>query len=128
MCCPEGAKNLEENSLFSMLKKSLRLKKRDIELFFKKKTQYLRGGFVYMRYTKNNTTKNRFAFVVSGPKKSAAARNLTRRRMSEIIKEHEVKIKGGFDIILFIKLIEKKSPKYEALKKDINYVLSHTVL
>jgi len=100
------------------------LTRKEINLFFKniRKTRFAGGKFVSVRYTKgaNNT-----AFIVSGPKKSAAPRNLVRRRISEIVRNSNVIIPRGTDVVFFLKLgQDKKVPNYQDLKKDIKYVVS----
>ncbi|KKT41824.1 MAG: hypothetical protein UW30_C0004G0023 [Candidatus Giovannonibacteria bacterium GW2011_GWA2_44_13b] len=112
-----------------MLKKSLRLNRKDLEGFFKKRARFVSGSIVSARFTENNLKYSRFAFVVSFENKQkrkgrAVLRNLLRRRMSEIAGSLIKSIKPGQDIVFFIKLKNQKAPAYADLKKDILYVLS----
>lgn len=78
-----------------------------------------------LRCRKTGKTPSKFAFIVSGPKKSAIARNLARRRMSESVRLIIKALPGGFDMVFFLKLgQDKKAPKFSELKKDIIDVVS----
>lgn len=109
-----------------MLKKGLRLGRKDLETFFRSKSRHFRGNIVTMRARRNSKSVNRFAFVVSGVKsRGAALRNLARRRMAEAVQ----KMGGaGWDIVFFVKLSERKVPSFDDLKKDVKYVISKSIL
>lgn len=111
-----------------MLKKDLRLNRKDLNLFFKKKTGFTAGNLVSVRFMKNSLNINRFAVVLtfSGgiPKKGRAVkRNLIRRRILEIIRLAIGKLGSGLDIVFFVKISNKSTPKFNELKEDISYVL-----
>ena len=114
--------------MLNMLKKSLRLGRKDLDVFFKRKSVFTSGRLVNLRYINNDLKTTRFAFVVSfsgdQPQKGRAVlRNLVRRRMSEVVRLIFKKIPPGRDVVLFLKLKTRKPPKYEELKEDIFYVL-----
>ena len=111
-----------------MFKKSLRLTKREIKLFFNSKPRYTKGGYVVLRYLKNKKPHSRFAFIVSGPKKFAVGRNLARRRMSEAVELVYNKIPPGYDLVFFLKLVEKKVPTFKLIKEETNNVLNKSNL
>lgn len=108
-----------------MLKKSQRLKKKDIENFFKNRFKSFKLGGILLRVAKNDEKIPRFAFMVSSSiKKNAVARNLTRRRMSEIARSILPKISNGLDFVFSLKLSQKKSPSFASLKNDMINLLS----
>lgn len=108
-----------------MLKKPQRLKKNDIEKFFKNKFKSFKLGGILLRIAQNHEKTPRFAFMVSSSiKKNAVARNLTRRRMSEIARSIQPKISNGFDFIFSLKLSGKKAPSFASLKNDMINLLS----
>ena len=116
-----------------MLKKSLRIDRRGLEVFFSarggSKPRSFYGKIVAMRARRNNSTTNRFAFVVSGPKTRAAhLRNLARRRMAEAVRTMLKIIPPGRDVVFFLKLNERKVPSFAALKEDIKNVISQNIL
>lgn len=103
-----------------MLKKSFRLGRKELGLFYKKKSFFKKGAFIILRFCRNQKGSSRFAFVVSGPKKSAVSRNLARRRMSEIARTQIDGFPKGIDMVFFLKLgQDRKVPKFNELKKDI---------
>jgi|SRR3989344_4074772 len=107
-----------------MLKKSQRLTKKDIERFFSGKFKSCKLGDILLRVGKNENSAPRFAFIVSSSvKRNAVARNLTRRRMSEISKELSPKINNGLDLVFSFKLLSKKAPSFGVLKEDMEKLL-----
>lgn len=103
-----------------MLKRIFRLNRGDLGLFFKEKGIYKKGKRVTLRLCVNRLKTPRFAFVVIGPPRSAAQRNLVRRRMSEIVKLKLTKLLKGVDMVFFLKLgKDKKVPPYKEIEKDI---------
>ena len=111
-----------------MLKKALRLGRADLAKIFKSKTRSFRGKIVSVIVFRNDKQKNRFAFIVSGPKnRGAALRNLARRRMSEAAKSFLKTIPIGRDVVFFIKLSERFAPSFKEIKEDIKYVLAQNI-
>jgi len=111
-----------------MLKKNLRLDRKALEAFFKKKTGYAAGNLVYIRYIKNNLNRSRFGAVISfaagQPQKGRAVlRNLTKRRVLEVMHLLSKDAGSGLDMVFFVKIKGKQAPKFTELKKDILYVL-----
>ena len=108
----------------SMLKKNLRLSKKDLEKFFKQRSRSFFGDFLRLRaLLVISTTK--WAFVVSSSiTKNAVARNLTRRRMAEIAQSFDGKLKKDYHLVFFLKLISKKAPSFIELKNDMIKTLS----
>lgn len=110
-----------------MLKKSLRLGKKDLAAIFKARTRYFKGKLITARAVFNGKKITRFAFVVSGPKHRAAAlRNLARRRMSAAAEEKK-NTPPGIDVVLFLKLGGRSVPSFKEIKSDINYVLDKII-
>ena len=108
-----------------MLKKALKLNRKELGLFYKKKSFLKKCDFITLRFARNKRAGTKFAFIVSGPKKSAVPRNLTRRRMSEIVRVRINSFPEGLDAVFFFKMDKtKKAPKFKDLKKDINNVIS----
>lgn len=78
-----------------------------------------------LRYQRRQKHKAKIAFAVSGPKKSAAARNLAKRRMSEIVASEFHKLPKSYDMVFSFKLRQdKKVPLANEFKKDIVNVVS----
>ena len=103
-----------------MLRRIFRLNRGDLKLFFKKGGFYRKGKRVTLRICINRLKTPRFAFVVLGPPRSAAQRNLVRRRMSEIVKLKFPKLLKGADMVFFLKLgKDKKVPPYKEIEEDI---------
>jgi len=111
-----------------MLKKALRLGRADLAKIFRLKTRSFRGKIVSVRVFRNEKQKNRFAFIVSGPKnRGAALRNLVKRRVSEAAKSFIKTIPIGRDVVFFIKLSERKAPSFAEIKEDIKYALAQNI-
>jgi ribonuclease P protein component len=83
------------------LNKKNRLKKeRDFENVFKK-GKAVKGGFLFIKYIKNDLDLLRFGFVVSTKvAKKAVERNRVKRILSEIVRG-VIKDLHGYDIIVF---------------------------
>lgn len=120
-----------------MLKRSLRLSRRDLENFFRKRSYYFRGALITARARRSRGPISRFAFVASGTKNRAAhLRNLARRRMAEAVQAMlkdvlagpDGAVGAGWDIVFFIKLPGRQVPSFEVIKKDIKNVLSKNIL
>ncbi len=101
----------------------IRLGRQELAVFFSGKIRAIKEGDILLRIKQNNKSLNRFAFVVSGPKKSAAARNLTRRRLNEIIRNEAGEIPPGWDMVFSARLSAKKALGFSELKKDARNVL-----
>ncbi len=94
-----------------MLKKYLRLsKKKEFDLVFKKgKSTY--SPFLLLKYADNGLPLSRFGIIVSNKvSKKATKRNLIKRRLREIIRLNQPKIKKGFDFVIIVspKIINEK--------------------
>lgn len=105
-----------------MLKRKFRMARGDLNAFFKSKTKQIRGNFLSARILLNKFQYSRFAFVVSGPKKSAAKRNLLKRRLSELVRNHKNKPKN-MDVVFFLRIADDVI-NFERLKQDVDYVFS----
>ena len=113
-----------------MLKKKLRLGRKDLNDFFQSKSRYYRGGIVAMRAGRNKKDASRFAFVVSGVKRRGGAvlRNLARRRMAEVVRVLRAAIPPGWDVVFFLKITGRRAPLLSELKDDIKHVISKSIL
>ena len=84
-----------------MLAQKNRLRrKKDFERVLRK-GKGLKEDFLILKMVKNNSSQNRFGFIV-GTKisKKAVLRNKLKRRLRELVRGKIEKIKKGFDIIL----------------------------
>lgn len=107
-----------------MLPKQERLGRKEIELFFREKTNSHKGRILLLKIKKRKNKNVRWAFTISsGIKKNAVARNKTCRRMNEIAKNLKGSIQEGFDIVFLIKLNTKQSPSFKILKDDMIHML-----
>jgi len=108
-----------------MLKKSQRLAKKDIERFFAGRFKNYKLNNILLRVARNESGAPKFAFIVSSSiKRNAVARNLLRRRMSEISKELSPGINKGLDLVFSFKLLQKKAVPFKQLKDDMIKLLS----
>ena len=108
-----------------MFKKAQRLNSKELGLFFKDKSFFRKGRLVVLRYRKSLKKHPKFAFVVSGPKRSAVARNLARRRIAGIVRSELQNRQKNIDMVFFLKLgQDRKVPKFNELKTDIINVVS----
>ncbi|MDD2493987.1 MAG: ribonuclease P protein component [Tissierellia bacterium] len=66
---------------------------------------------------KNNLGYNRFGFTAAKKIKKAVTRNIIRRRMKEIVRLNEFKLKNGYDIILMAR-VNATDSDYKSLEKS----------
>lgn len=113
-----------------MLNKRLRLGRKDLGIFFKEGSRYIRSGSVALRARKNGLKKARFAFIVTGPKnRGAVLRNKTRRRLNDAAGLLLDKALPGWDLVFLVKLEKRDTvPSFKELKLEIEHVLSKTFL
>ena len=84
------------------------------KIYAKGKTK--KGQFVILRNLNNYQDKSRFGIVISIKAiKKATARNLAKRRITEIINCHYDKIEKGQDLIFIV----KKEASFSELEKEI---------
>jgi ribonuclease P protein component len=96
-------------------------KKNDIDNVFKK-GKAMAGGLFFLRFVKNDTSTNRFAFVVSCKvSKKSVTRNKIKRRLREIVKKLTLNTLSGFDFLIIAKppIINKS---FKEIEKDVNEV------
>lgn len=99
-----------EIPLLGVLQRRYRLiGKKDFQKVFKK-GRGLKEDFLFLKMVKNNLTKKRFGFIVSGKiSKKATLRNKIKRRLRELIRRKVEKIKEGVDVVLIaLPGLEKK--------------------
>ncbi len=78
------------------------LKKRDdIKKVFSSKKYYFSS--ILVRYCPNDQNCSRFVIVPERKTHGAVGRNLIRRRISEILRTNQQRIREGFDIAFFVK-------------------------
>ena len=106
-----------------MLKKENRLRKnKDFEKVFKKGKSYY-SDFLSLKIKENSSKQNRFAFIVSQKvAKRANVRNKIKRRLREIIKKEQEKIKPGWDVVLIAKPGAEKE-KFRSLYEETNKLI-----
>lgn len=68
---------------------------------------------------KNNLGYNRFGFTAAKKIKKAVSRNFIRRRLKEIVRINECKLKDGHDIVLMARVNATESD-YKSLEKSFN--------
>lgn len=71
---------------------------------------------------KNNLGYNRFGFTAAKKIKKAVTRNFIRRRMKEIVRLNEFKLKSGYDIILMAR-VNASDSDYRSLEKSFNKLI-----
>ena len=112
-----------------MFQKNNRIKKKkDFEIIFKKGRNFKNNLFI-LKFINNNLNQNRFGFVVSQKiSKKATVRNKVRRRLVEIVKKEEKKLKSlekdfnGKDLIIIaLSGIEEKN--FSEVKENLESAL-----
>lgn len=74
-------------------------------------------------FLKNNKLGyNRFGFTTAKKIKKAVTRNIIRRRLKEIVRLNEYKLKEGYDIILMARVNATESD-YKKLEKSFNKLI-----
>lgn len=102
-----------------------KLSKKDLKEFFNKHPRIFRGNLLLLRVVPQNQDFSRVAFIISSAvRRNAPARNLTRRRMSEITRSILPEVKKRLDLVFSYKLENKKAPSFRNLKNDILKLLS----
>jgi|SRR3989344_394829 len=102
-----------------------KLSKKDLKEFFGKRPRVFHGNLLLLRVCPQNLGFSRTAFIISSSvKRNAPARNLTRRRISEVVRLILPEIKKGLDLVFSHKLENKKAPSFKVLKDDILKLLS----
>lgn len=76
---------------------------------------------------KNKDNKNRYGYTSAKKIKNAVDRNRIRRRMKEIVRLNEDKIKTGYDIV-FMARINAIDADYKSLEKSFFKVLKRSNL
>lgn len=111
-----------------MLKKKLRVKKRnDFQNVFENGFVFF-GKYLRIKFIINNLQYSRISVVI--PKKNikfANKRNRIKRQIGEIVRLEYNKIKSGYDILVFYNNKEEKI-KYDDLNHDFNFILNNSKL
>lgn len=76
---------------------------------------------------KNNLGFNRYGFTAAKKIKKAVTRNIIRRRLKEIVRLNEYKLKEGYDII-FMARINSSESDYKSLEKSFNKLIKRNNL
>lgn len=76
---------------------------------------------------KNNLGCNRFGFTAAKKIKKAVTRNIIRRRLKEIVRLNEYKLKEGYDII-FMARVNAAESDYKNLEKSFNKLIKRSNL
>jgi len=76
---------------------------------------------------KNNFGYNRFGFTAAKKIKKAVTRNIIRRRLKEIVRLNEYKLKEGYDII-FMARVNAAESDYKNLEKSYNKLIKRSNL
>lgn len=78
-------------------------------------------------YKKTNHKNSSFGFTAAKRIKLAVDRNFIRRRLKEIVRINEYKIKDGYDVV-FMARINAKEADYKGLEKSFYKVLKRANL
>jgi ribonuclease P protein component len=76
---------------------------------------------------KNNFGYSRYGFTAAKKIKKAVTRNIIRRRLKEIVRLNECKLKEGYDII-FMARVNASESDYKNLSKSFNKLVKRTNL
>ncbi len=76
---------------------------------------------------KNNFGYNRYGFTSAKKIKKAVTRNIIRRRLKEIVRLNECKLKEGYDII-FMARVNASEADYKNLLKSFNKLIKRNNL
>jgi len=71
---------------------------------------------------KNNLEYNRFGFTAAKKIKKAVTRNVIRRRMKEIVRLNEGKLKEGYDFVIMA-IVNAAESDYKSLEKSFNKIM-----
>jgi ribonuclease P protein component len=71
---------------------------------------------------KNSYGYNRFGFTAAKKIKKAVTRNIIRRRLKEIVRLNECRLKEGYDIILMAR-VNASDADYISLEKSFNKLM-----
>lgn len=75
----------------------------------------------------NNLDYNRYGFTAAKKIKKAVTRNIIRRRLKEIVRLNEYKLKEGYDII-FMARVNSADTDYKNLEKSFNKLIKRNNL
>jgi ribonuclease P protein component len=73
-------------------------------------------------FKKNNLGYNRFGFTAAKKIKKAVTRNTIRRRLKEIVRVNEFKLKSDYDIILMAR-VNASDSDYRSLEKSFSKLI-----
>lgn len=76
---------------------------------------------------KNKYGYNRYGFTAAKKIKKAVTRNIIRRRLKEIVRLNEYKLKEGYDII-FMARVNASEADYKKLEKSFNKLIKRNNL
>ena len=71
---------------------------------------------------KNKFGHNRFGFTAAKKIKKAVSRNIIRRRLKEIVRLNECKLKEGYDFV-FMARVNATESDYKGLEKSFNKLM-----
>ncbi|MBU4360887.1 ribonuclease P protein component [Candidatus Parcubacteria bacterium] len=93
-------------------------KQKDFEQVAKKGRSFFTKEFGF-KIIKNNLSKNRYGIVVNlKVDKRAVARNKIRRRIKEIVRLNDEKLKQGFDVMILTRELVKEL-SYQEIKSKL---------
>ncbi len=95
-----------------------KLSKKEVKEFFESRPRVFYGRLLLLRVIPQKEIKAAF-IIGSAVKRNAPARNLTRRRMSEIVRTAIPDFKKNFYMTFSYRLKNKKAPSFKDLKDDI---------
>ncbi len=76
---------------------------------------------------KNNLGYNRFGFTAAKKIKKAVSRNVIRRRLKEIVRLNEYKLKEGYDFVIMARVNATESD-YKILERSFNKLIKRKKL
>lgn len=99
--------------------KQLRLRKtNDIDLIFQKGT-YRGLGLIRIKYLPNDVGYSRFLVSISKRAGHSPFRNRLKRLIREALRLHQIKLKGSYDICLFVTHPPKTPVQYSYVERSI---------
>lgn len=104
-----------------MLKKEYRLRRRkDFKVVYNA-GRVVSGRYVVMYIRENRRSENRWGFVVSKKVGGAVTRNLVKRRLREMTRKIQEKVKPGFDLVVIAR-VSCKEADFRAVMNDLEQV------
>lgn len=111
-----------------MLSRNFRLKKKKDFERVQKKGKTIKSDFLVLKFTNNDKEETRVGFVCSKKvSKKAVTRNQIKRRLRQAVKDHQEKLKLGYDVVFFAKQNIREKDSW-AIQKGVESCLKESKL